>query len=331
MSVSTMKYVDAIQNGFDYLLVTYPELLILGQGLWSPFYVGRSLHGLDQKYGRERVIDTPISENAATGVALGAAIAGSKAVIIHPRMDFMILAVDQIVNEAAKWRYMLASNEDIPLTIRGIINRGGEQGAQHSQALHSWFAHIPGLRVVMPATPSDARNLLIQSVECPDPVIYIDDRWCYEFDEEVDLSRQPGPLSSEKPHTVRSGNDITLVGIGFSTLLCLDVAEHLSVDNISCEVIDLRVLNPLNIAPIVTSVNKTRRLVVVDGGWKNAGMAAEIIASVAESFKGSWNSPPLRITLPDTPAPSSSVLESIYYPSISDISLQIMKLMGTSH
>lgn len=328
MSKLTLKYVDAIQKGFDYLLATYPELILLGQGLWSPFYVGRSLHGLDQKYGRDRVIDTPISENAVTGIALGAAIVGSKTVAIHPRMDFMILAVDQIVNEAAKWRYMLSSDINLSFTVRGIINRGGEQGAQHSQALHSWFAHIPGLRVVMPATPSDALNLLIQSAECPDPVIYIDDRWCYEYEEEVEFNFELPPLSTEKPQIICTGNDITVVGIGYSTLLCIEVVEQLSVDNISCEVIDLRVLNPLDTTLIVSSVIKTGRLIVVDGGWKNAGMAAEIIASVAESGQIKWKSTPTRITLPDAPAPSSSALEFIYYQSVSEITLQIRKLIA---
>ena len=260
-------------------------------------------------------------------VALGAAIAGSKTVIIHPRMDFMILAVDQIVNEAAKWRYMLASDSEISLTVRGIINRGGEQGAQHSQALHSWFAHIPGLRVVMPATPGDARNLLIQSVISPDPVVYIDDRWCYEFAEDVDLESIPGPLSLEGPRIIRTGSDITLVGIGYSTLQCLNVADQLSMKNVSCEVIDLRILNPLDITPILSSVTKTGRIAVIDGSWKNVGMASEIIAALAESGLLQWKAPPLRITLPETPAPSSPALEAHYFCNIDDISSQVLTLM----
>ena len=139
---------------------------------------------LDKKFGKERIIDCPVSENSVTGTALGAALNGMKAIVVHPRMDFMVLASDQIVNQAAKWQSMLGGGIKIPLTIRSIINRGGEQGAQHSQALHSWYAHIPGLRVVMPAFANDARDLLIASILSNDPVLYIDDRWCADLEEE---------------------------------------------------------------------------------------------------------------------------------------------------
>ncbi len=310
-----MKYVDAINKAFDYLLRKNQNLVILGQGLWSPFYVGKSMDGLDEKYGRNRVIDTPVSENASTGVALGLAIAGSKSVVIHPRMDFMILAADQIVNEVAKWRYVLGENCNIPITIRGIINRGGEQGAQHSQALHSWFSHIPGLRVVMPALPQDAYKMLIQSVESPDPVIYIDDRWSYDYDAsvETEVENELIPLSYEGPKVIKKGKDISLVGIGHSTLLCLEAAKKLCDYNIDCEVIDLRVLNPLNPSNIMESIKKTKRLIVVDGAWKNSGIAGEILATISENIKIDWLSNPIRITLPDSPAPSSKILENVYY------------------
>ena len=136
---------------------------------------------LDKKYGKDRIIDTPVSESACTGAAVGASICGMKPIIVHPRMDFMLYAMDAIVNQAAKWSYMFGGKLNAPVTIRSIINRGGSQGAQHSQALHSWFAHIPGIRVVMPSTAEDARDLLISSVLCPDPVIFLDDRWLYEL------------------------------------------------------------------------------------------------------------------------------------------------------
>ena len=146
-------------------------MVVIGQGVWSPFYVGSSMDGLESKYGKNRIIDTPVSENGVTGFALGAAITGTPTVVIHPRMDFMILAMDSIVNAAAKWRYSLNSTSPIPLTIRTIINRGGEQGAQHSQALHSWFAHTPGLRVVMPSCPSDGFSTKLMIFELSSTVI----------------------------------------------------------------------------------------------------------------------------------------------------------------
>ena len=159
--VKKTAYGIAIREAFQYLLENHAEVFTIGQGLWSPWYVGNSMTDLDKEFGKDRVIDTPVSELATTGAALGAALCGYRPIVIHPRVDFMLLATDQIVTQAAKWRYMFGGDVAVPLTIRGIINRGGEQGAQHSQALHSWFAHIPGLRVVMPATPADARDLLI--------------------------------------------------------------------------------------------------------------------------------------------------------------------------
>ena len=148
--------------------------------MWSPWYVGNSMKDLDKIYGRQRIIDTPVSENAITGAAIGASLCGSKPIVVHPRMDFMLYAMDPIINQAAKWSYMFGGQANPQVTIRAIVNRGGEQGAQHSQMLHSLFAHIPGLRVVMPYSVSDARDLLISSVLCRDPVIYIDDRWLYD-------------------------------------------------------------------------------------------------------------------------------------------------------
>jgi len=174
------NYATAIRAGFEYLLDKYPEVFVIGQGVSSPWYVGNSMTDLDKRYGVNRVIDTPVSESAVTGAAVGASLCGMLPIVIHPRMDFMLYAMDAIVNEAAKWSHMTGGQSCAPVTIRAIINRGGEQGAQHSQALHSWFAHVPGLRVVMPSTVSDARDLLIASVLSKDPVLYIDDRWLYE-------------------------------------------------------------------------------------------------------------------------------------------------------
>ena len=161
MKTHKHNYGTAILAAFEYLLENYPEVFVIGQGLWSPWYVGNSMTDLDKKFGIERVIDTPVSESACTGAAVGASLAGMKPIVVHPRMDFMLYAMDAVVNQAAKWSHMLGGQSHPGVTIRSIINRGGEQGAQHSQALHAWFAHVPGLRVVMPSTVADARDLLI--------------------------------------------------------------------------------------------------------------------------------------------------------------------------
>ena len=173
MNKKLTSYGEAIQEGFQYILSENEKSFVIGQGLWSPWYVGNSMRDLDKEFGKKRIIDTPVSELATTGAAIGAGLNGYSVVVVHPRMDFMLLAADQIVNQAAKWRHMLGGQISPNVTFRAIINRGGEQGAQHSQALHSWYSHIPGLRVVMPAFASDARDMLIAAAQSPDPVMYI--------------------------------------------------------------------------------------------------------------------------------------------------------------
>lgn len=308
-------YCDAILEGFEYVMRNDPKCLCIGQGLWSPWYVGRSMDGLDQKFGRERVIDTPVSENATTAIAVGASLHGYRPIVIHPRMDFMILATDAMVNQAAKWRHMLGGHASPAMVVRGIINRGGEQGAQHSQALHAWYAHIPGLRVVMPAQPSDARDLLIAAVQSPDPVLYIDDRWLYDW--EADLAPAADvDLNTIKPVILRAGADISLIGAGYSVRLALQAAEMLAEKGVDCEVLDLRVLNPFDPELIRQSVRKTGRLLAIDGGWSTCGLASEIIASACEGLDPrELRSAPARVALPSAPAPTSKVLEQIYYPT----------------
>lgn len=323
---TSIGYGDAIREGFEYLLSRYPKVFAIGQGLWSPWYVGNSMTDLDKKFGRERIIDTPVSELACTGAAIGASLCGYRAIVIHPRMDFMVLAADQIINQAAKWSHMLGGQAAPAVTIRTIINRGGEQGAQHSQALHSWFAHIPGLRVVMPATVQDARDLLISAVLCDDPVMYIDDRWLYERMDSLPPVNER-PLSAEGPVIRRSGEDVTLVGCGYSTYLCEQAAESLSLADIDAEVIDLRVLNPLDCRTIEQSVRKTRRLCVVDGGWRTAGMSAEIVARVCEVIPRLEHCP-VRVTLPDAPAPTSRFLESQYYPDKDTVTNEVKRMIN---
>jgi pyruvate/2-oxoglutarate/acetoin dehydrogenase E1 component len=320
-------YGTAILSAFEYLLENYPEVFVIGQGLWSPWYVGNSMTDLDKKFGADRIIDTPVSESACTGAAVGASLAGMKPIVVHPRMDFMIYAMDAIVNQAAKWSHMLGGQAHPGVTIRSIINRGGEQGAQHSQALHAWFAHVPGLRVVMPSTVADARDLLIASVLCPDPVMYIDDRWLYEQEDnlspvvELDLSQQ-------KPCISRSGNDITIVGSSHASLLARDGADILGAEDISAEVIDIRVLNPFFVEGIVESVKKTRNLLVVDSGCLSAGFSGEIIAKVMERLPvNCLKNSPIRIALPDAPAPTSRFLQSSYYLSSVDVVEAVRRIL----
>jgi len=321
------SYGTAIRLAFEYLLERYPEVFVMGQGLWSPWYVGNTMTDLDKKFGVHRIIDTPVSELACTGAGVGAALAGMKPIIVHPRIDFMLYATDALVNQAAKWSHMFGGQVSAGVTVRAIINRGGEQGAQHSQALHAWFAHIPGLRVVMPSTVADARDLLIASVLCPDPVIFIDDRWLYDNSANLPAIQELD-LSKETPRVLATGDDLTLVGAGFSTELALKAREELLAQKVSCDVVDLRILNPLDSAPLLESVRKTGRLIAVDGGWSTCGLSAEILALVAEQLpSGKLQSSPARVTLPDAPAPTSRVLEKVYYPSSEAIVSTALRLL----
>lgn len=313
--MTQLVYCDGIRQAFEYCMDKDEKVFAIGQGLWSPWYVGRSMDNLDKRYGKSRVIDTPVSEQATTGIAVGAALLGYRPVVIHPRMDFMILATDQIVNQAAKWRHMLGGQVSPSMVVRGIVNRGGEQGAQHSQALHSWYAHIPGLRVVMPATAADARDLLIAAIQSDDPVLYIDDRWCYEHVEEVAPAADVD-LAGVRPVLRREGTDLTLVAASYSVLLAMEAADSLKREGISCDVIDMRVLNPMDSELVRSSARKTGRLLAIDGGWRTCGFAGELVATACEALlPQDWRAAPQRITLPDAPAPTSRPLEAAYYPT----------------
>jgi pyruvate/2-oxoglutarate/acetoin dehydrogenase E1 component len=327
MTAQRMSYGVALLEAHRYLLSTYPEVFVIGQGLWSPWYVGRSMTDLDKEFGRERIIDSPVSEVAVTGAAIGASLCGYRPIVVHPRLDFMILATDQITTQAANWSSMFGGKAHPAVTFRGIINRGGEQGAQHSQAVHAWYAHVPGLRVVMPATAQDARDLLVASVLCDDPVLFIDDRWLYDGESDMEPVVEVD-LAGEGPQVLREGADCTLVGAGYSTELCLQGAEILAGQGIDCEVVDLRVINPLKYDKIVDSVEKTGRLCVVDGGWRTCGLAGEVVAGVAERVKPvAMRASPVRITLPTAPAPTSKALEDDYYTTPEDIASAVSGML----
>ena len=319
MKNKNYNYGTAILAALEYLLENFREVFIIGQGLWSPWYVGNTMTDLDKKFGIERVIDTPVSESASTGAAVGASLSGMKPIVVHPRMDFMLYAMDAVVNQAANWSHMFGGQAHPNLTIRSIINRGGEQGAQHSQALHAWFAHVPGLRVVMPSTVADARDLLIASVLCNDPVMFIDDRWLYDQEDDLPPIVEID-LATQRPIVSLRGSDITIVASGHSSLLAREAAQLLKSKGVSVEVVDIRVLNPFHTEVIIESVKKTKNLLVVDSGWTSGGFSAEIIAKVVEQLPvDCLNNSPVRIALPDTPAPSSRVLEKAYYTSTDDL------------
>jgi acetoin:2,6-dichlorophenolindophenol oxidoreductase subunit beta len=312
-----LTYAAAIREAHAQMLASDPRVFLIGQGVWSPWYAGGSLDQLEVEFGRARVIDSPVSENAVTGLAVGAAIAGMRPIVFHPRMDFMLLAADPIINQAANWSYMFGGQGSAPVVIRAVINRGGEQGAQHSQALHAMFMHVPGLKVVMPATSYDAKGLLIAAIEDAGPVMYIDDRWLYGATGEVPAEIYRVPLG--RAALRRVGRDVTLIGISSMAAEAMVAAATLASEGIDAEVIDLRSLKPWDQEMVLESARKTRRAVVVDPGWRTAGASAEIAATIAAEAFDRLIAPVERVTLADIPAPVSREEEQAYYIGAAEI------------
>jgi pyruvate/2-oxoglutarate/acetoin dehydrogenase E1 component len=320
-----LTYSLAINEALHQMMERDASVYLIGQGVKSPWYVGNTAQGLLKKYGPSRVIDTPISENAITGAAVGSAMAGMRAVVVHPRMDFMMYALDPIINEASNWHYMNGGRASVPVVIWGVVNRGGEQAAQHSQTLHALFAHFPGLKIVMPSTPYDAKGLLIASIMDDNPVIFVDDRWLYNLEEDVPEEFYSVPIG--KGIIRKIGQDITIAATSHMVQESLKAAALLEKEGMSVEIIDLRTAKPLDETLIYDSVHKTGRLIIADGGWKTCGLASEVSALVSENVFNDLKSPVFRITLPDIPAPASRVLEDVYYPTSANIVKAAKKLV----
>ena len=326
MSGRILKYAQAINEAFHEEMAADSSVVQIGVGVNTPWYVGQTLNALLETFGEERMIDTPVSENGVAGMALGAAMTGMRPVLTFPRMDFMYYAMDQLCNQCAMVNYSLGGNRPIPITIRAIINRGGEQGAQHSQALQSVFMHIPGFKVVMPAHAADAKGMMIAAIRDPNPVVYIDDRWLY--DEEGVVPEGDFTSSLTNARVVAAGTDVTVVSSSYLVTETQRALPALADAGISAELIDLRVLKPVDGATVLESVRKTRRLVIVDGTWKTGGVAAEVSAMIAEEGFDLLAGPIIRISLPDTPAPVSGPLERAYYITRQEIACRIGAAIG---
>ncbi len=323
-----LKYYQAIHEALDLCLAKDPSVYLMGLGVPDPKGIFGTTLGLQKKYGEGRVMDMPTAENGMTGIALGSALVGMRPVMVHQRIDFAVLAMEQIVNQAAKWHYMFGGKAKVPMVIRLLIGRGWGQGTQHSQSLQAWFAHIPGLKVVMPATPADAKGLLISAIEDDNPVIYIEHRWLHNVKGPVPTGVSREPIG--KARVVREGRDVTLVGVSYMTLEAIRAAEYLAEDGISAEVIDLRSVRPLDRDTLLKSVRKTGRLVMADTGWATAGISAEILALASEHAFESLKAAPVRLTLPDCPIPSTPGLANECYPHANDLAAAACRMLGKS-
>jgi len=303
---------QALSEAVALMMEADDRVFIFGEGVPDPKTIFGSTAGLKERFGEERVFDTPLSENGLTGIAIGAALAGMRPVMTHQRIDFALLAMDQIVNHAAKRCYTSGGKQGVPVTIRSIIGRGWGQGSQHSQSLHAFFAHIPGLKVVMPVTPHDAKGLLIASIEDNNPVMFIEHRWLYNVIGHVPEGIYRTPLGPGK--LFREGKDVTIVAISYMVMEALRAAEMLAKEGLEAEVLAVQTLRPFDDSMVLDSVRKTRRLVVADTGWETVGFSAEIVARVAEKLHGTLRAAPRRVALPDCPTPTTPALANHYYP-----------------
>lgn len=318
---------DQIRDGLDQLLQQDQSCIIMGLGVSDPKAIFSTVSGLYSKYGSSRVIETPTSENAITGVGIGLAITGFKPIMIHQRLDFFLLAMDQLVNNAAKWNYMYGGQQSVPLTIRLITGRGWGQGPTHSQNLHSWFTHIPGLKVVVPAFAKDVKHLLISSVHDPNPVIFIEDRWCHMQKLDKKFISSDYQYSLGQAEVIKYGTQLTVVSSGYSSIMSLRAVKFLSSYGVDVELIDLKTLKPLDTTTIVNSVKKTGKLLVIDSGPRLTSFASEIVSQISELAFDYLKIAPQIISARDIPEPTSFGVTKHFKYSTVDIAHKVIMIL----
>lgn len=318
-----ITYAEAIREAIDQGMQADDSVFIIGEGVPDPKFIFGTTKDLQSKYGSDRVMDMPVAENGLTGICIGAAITGLKPIIVHQRLDFAYLCLDQLANNAAKWHYMFDGKMNVPFIMRTIIGRGWGQGAQHSQNIHALFAHIPGLKVIMPSTAYDAKGLLLSALKDGNPIVWIEHRWLHNIKGVV--PQEPYTVPIGNANIVKEGSDLTVVANSFMTVESLKAINALP--DVSIELIDLRTIKPLDIETILTSVKKTGKLLVVDSGYYTGGIAGDIIAKVTEKAFSDLKKAPMRVTLPDIPTPSTPALTKYYYPRHVDIIQKIGSLI----
>ena len=313
----SLTYAEAIYEATHQEMSREEGVFVFGLGVDDPKGMYGTTLNLHKVFGRDRNFDTPLSEDAMTGVAIGSALAGMRPIHVHQRMDFMLLCMNQLVNMAAKTSYMFSGACSIPMVVRCIVGRSWGQGAQHSQALHSYFAHIPGLKVAAPTTPHDAKGCLIAAVRNNNPVILMEHRMLYEHTGIVPQKAYETPFG--KARILTEGDDITLVGISHMVVECLRAKHLLENVGISAEVIDPITLTPLDLKSIASSVDKTKRLLVVDNAWVNCGMSSEIVSQLVETKQANVDFLARRMGFLPTPCPTTKPLENLFYPNAGTI------------
>jgi acetoin:2,6-dichlorophenolindophenol oxidoreductase subunit beta len=321
-----LTFAEAIREGIDQAMMDNSDLIVIGEGVPDPKSIFLTTKGLQEKYGSNRVFDMPLSENGMTGVCIGAALNGTSVLMIHQRIDFVMLAMDQIINNAAKWHYMFNGQSSVPIVIRMIVGRGWGQGPQHSQNLQALFAHIPGLKVVTPATAKDAKGMMIAALKDKNPVIFIEHRWLHHIEDAVPEKTYSSSL--DKAQVLREGSDVTIVANSLMTIESMKAAGALSKVGVYVEIVDLRSIKPIDSDTILKSVSKTRNLVVVDSSWKTGSISGEIVSLVVETGFDLLDRAPLRIALSDHVVPTSHYLADEYYKDAQYISSQVLDFLS---
>jgi len=309
-----MTYREALNNCLREELARDDKVFLMGEDIGTFDGAYAVTQGLLHEFGPKRVRDCPIAEEVIAGAAIGAAMLGLRPVIEFMTINFILVAMDQIVNNAAKLRYMFGGETSCPLVIRTPAGAGGQLSAQHSQSVEGWFANVPGMQVVAPAFPADARAMLKTAIRGQDPVLFVEHLHLYNTRGEVPEGEELVPFG--KARVVREGSDLSLIGHSRMVLLALQAADQLAKDGVSAEVVDLRSLRPLDRETIVSSVSKTTRAVVVEEDWPTYGVGAEIAATIQEGAFDYLDAPVLRVGLAEVPMPYSKVLERAAIPDV---------------
>lgn len=317
---------DAIREGLTEIAMRDSSVLLMAEGIADPSSVYGTTAGIGKYIDPKRIIEMPVSENGLCGVAVGAALMGKRPVISFHRVEFALLAMEQIINNAAKAHYISNGRNKAPLVIRMIVGRGWGQGPEHSQSVEAVFSHFPGLKVVMPTYPRDGKGLVIAAVEDDNPVIMIEHRWCHYATGHVPAGYYREPLDG--PRAVHQGKDITIVATSYMTLEAVRAAEALEKLGYSATVFDLRVLRPLMLDRIFESVQQTGRLLTIDTGFRKFGIGAEVVSEVVANCFSALKTAPLRMGLPDHPTPSSRGFVPGYYPDSMSMLRNLGRMLG---
>ena len=319
-----LGYVQALHEALTLALEKFPEMFVMGQGVDDPGGMFGTTKDLHLKFGSHRVFDTPLSEECMTGVCVGSAMRGMRPMLMHNRPDFILLSMNQLVNHASKYTYMDNGQTRVPMVIWAAIGRGWGSGAQHSQAIQGLLLGVPGLKIIMPSNPHDAKGLLLSAIEDNNPVLIFEHRWLMKQKGIVPEGYYKVPIG--KAVFRRVGTDLTIVSASQTLDLAVQAVDQLKAEGITADVIDLRTLKPLDETAILTSLKKTGKLLVLDTGWAMAGLCAEIGCIAAEKGFEYLKAPVRRIALPDIPTPAGFTLEQFIYPDLKRVVTAIREM-----